>query len=802
MKNSLLFLFTVYTANVLCAATFTSNSTGPASWNLATSWTVTGVDTDSIPDADDDVIIQSGQTITHSVNSKCRDLTVMGTLHFTAGGLQVWGTTLNNTGTLSGAPYFAIYANGTTISGNGTFGSNVRFIFVKSATIASGTVISTTTGFTIYPIIVTNNGTVTCPNALCYPGAVFVNGTNASLTLTQVGFMAGRTFTASATGNTVALKYGTGAVPTVTGATFYNLSVTATSGTKTLPSNTIITNNLTINSNNTLNSNNFDLTVGGNMVNSGVFTVSTGKTITFNGTTAQSLSGSGISNFSTLALNNTSGLSLLSGSCFLSEVLTLSNGTFNVSGGNFTMLSTATQTARIAPIPTTASISGNFIIQRFISARDTTWADLSSPVQSSTMADWSNDLPAFSYYSGGPSAYTYDEATDVYVPVTSSGTALTPGLGFEVFLSGDYSYANLPATTMNTIGVPNQGDQDFSSSISQASQGWNLVGNPFASSISWASVYAASGGAASGLYDFVEMYDYTIGDWSGYTSADAIEIGSTQGFWVYPDFTAGSLTLLIPESSKTTTSNSSIKSNNRIQPYFTLKLGYADGSVPNSHTFKVAASDLASDGFDNNDLPFRNSPSKATPALYSMVDGKKININTFNSANDSYSMPLKTQVNVSGNYRITAAGFEFMSDYTCIKLQDSHTGQTIDLNEGNGYCFTMNVNDNPDRFILHFSKDDNCKSAVANSTAPLVDFENHIQVLPTSQGNMINFSLSESANTTITVSNMLGQNIVEKMSLIALDQSVNITLPEGYTGMYIIKVESDKGAVTKKFVKK
>ncbi len=165
-------------------------------------------------------------------------------------------------------------------------------------------------------------------------------------------------------------------------------------------------------------------------------------------------------------------------------------------------------------------------------------------------------------------------------------------------------------------------------------------------------------------------------------------------------------------------------------------------------------------------------------------------------------MRLKTNVGVAGKYKFEAAGFDFIADYTCVSLFDNATGMSVDLNEGNGYCFTSNVNDSPDRFILTFSKNGDCKSLTSNTIAASVDFENHVDVLPSAQGNTINFYLQETANTTISVSNMLGQNIVENININAIDQSVNIALPEGYSGMYIIKVESDKGSITKKFVRK
>ena len=795
---------------MLSAGTFNSNvATG--AYNVAGSWILTGgADVDGIPDADDDITILAGHNITINTTSGARGVTVLGTL--TGGSTMIFSISgnyiLTGIETGVGAIVFAAGAAGLTISGSGTFSTVIRYTFGNSSnrTISAGTIIvkGGATGIAATPV--TNLGTITLSVVSTNTGASWINGANSSLTLRNSGFMsgAGRTFTANATGNSVALRYATGALPTPT-AGYFNLSLTAiTAGTKTLPSNTVVANNLTMNSGNNLNSNAFNLTVGRNWTNSATFTASAGRIVTFNGTAAQTVSNtSGTTTFKGIVISNTAGVTLTTGTYVLDEVLTVTNGTFNTGGRPFTMTSNATQTARIAPITGTGAIAGNFTIQRFITARDTTFADFASPVQSSTFADWDAELPAISYNSSPPaqqaSAATYDEAADAYVPVTSSGTSLNAGQGYEIFLSGDFSYASLPNTTMNTIGIPNQGDFDLSSTVSNTVQGWNLVGNPFASSISWASIYTASGGAASGMYDFIEMYDYTIADWAGYTSADAIEIGATQGFWVYG--LSGPMTLLIPESSKTTTSNSSIRMASIVQPYFTLKMGSTTSSA--AHIFKVAATEGAFDGLDGKDIPFRASLNKATPEMYCMLDSKKININNFNLSNDSYSIPLKTKVSVSGNYKIEAAGFDFVSDYTCITLQDNLTGKVIDLNEGNGYCFTMNASDNIDRFILHFSKDNNCKTlAAAAATTPSSDFENQVEILPSAQGNVVNFNLGETTNTTISVLNLLGQTIVEGINIDAATQSVNLILPEGFSGLYFVKIESAKGTITKKFVRK
>lgn len=795
-----LFKFCFYTATIFLfnvsahAVNYVSAGAGPVAWNVSTSWTPNG-----IPNQNDDVTILAGHTITNNVTSYCRHLTIQGTLQGQSQMvLYIYGN-YNNTGVEAGVGAMAFISGGAglSISGSGTFSNSVRYTFGSNSnrTISANTTIVKigTTGIT--NTTVTNLGNITLSSVYTLGGYVtkWINSTNSSLTLKSSGFMsvAGATFDASGVGNTVTLSYANGSIP-ITNPGYYNL-VIGTSGTKTLNATTVVAKNFTINASNTVNTNGFDLSVGGNWVKNGTFTASAGTKVTFNGTTAQTISGTGTTTFKSLSVNNTAGVSLSSGTYILDEVLTISNGTFSTGGLSFTMTSNAGQTARIAPITGTGAISGSFVIQRFITTRDTTWADMSSPVQASTFADWESELPARYYvYSppnNYPTQYSYSEAADDYVAVTSATTALTPGKGYEVFLTGDYSYSNLPNTTLTTVGTPNQGNQNLSSLVSFSNAGTNLVGNPFASSISWSSVLAASSNL-SGNYD---VFDYTAGNFV--TLGAGTEIGAGQGFWVYA---TGAPTLIINESAKTASSNSSLKNMSVVQPYLTLKL--TNNNNQYSHNLKFAANETAVDGFDiNEDHPYRKSPIKSAPSITCKLDGKKSVINTFNSSNDNYSIPLEINSIINGSFTIDAKGFEFVDDYTCITLEDKKLNSFINLKEQSSYSFLLNANEGENRFVLHFSKDGNCKSVVNSPIANT--FENQVQILQNTNGNIVNFNFEGTYNTVISVTNILGQSIIENTSVQANNQSVNINLPENFTGIYIIKVENEKGAVAKKFIK-
>ncbi len=796
---------------VVCVSinAFSTNrsSTGSGNWSTTTTWTPAG-----LPVAGDNITILSGHTVSVTGTEACANLTVSsgGNLKFTAATtLTVNGNyTLTGTESATSAGTLKFSGAGSTITVTGTVASIVNYYFNAACSISASSTISKPSATTTISNIgsVNNQGTYTMGNFTIEAdaGAAKAHWTNTkTLTLNVNGFMVSGygTFDASPSTNTVILNYATGNVPLTT-AGYYNLTIQVI-GTKTLQQNLVLAKTLGIATGVTLNSNNYNVTVGGNWSSTGTFTASAGHSVTFNGTTAQSITGGGTFEQITVAHTGTGAVSITSGSYVLNDVLTMTSGTFNTNGNSFTLISNATKTARIAPVASGCDIYGNFIIERYISGRSATWADLSSPVQASTFADWAAELTYVTYVDipGGavPTQFTWDESLNDFVSVTSSSTTLTPGVGFEVYLSGGFNYTTpLPNTTLTTVGVPTYGDQDFSSQIGYSpalSYSSNLVGNPFASSISWDAVHTAS----SNLDPLMDMFEASSGSYVDHNVGTGTVIGSTQGFWVYP--TGSSPTLHIPESAKTSATTSDIRSNID-QKYFTLKISSADNSTPYYTTLKVGVSENATDGYDvGMDHCFRKSPLKETPAIYTTIGSAKSIIDIFNANDESYDMPISTTVGISGYYKIDANGFDKLGDYSCISLEDKLLNKIIDLKAQPTYSFRLNTGDNANRFLIHFRKSGNCRSVLGIDNISVSNYENNSQILPASFGNIINFNLNETTNTKITVVNLLGQTIIEPINVAAFNQSVNIYLPEGFSGLYLVKIESEKETIVKKFVK-
>ncbi|MBN8697645.1 MAG: T9SS type A sorting domain-containing protein [Bacteroidetes bacterium] len=792
MKKITLFLFaTIALINSMLGINYTSAGAGPSEWNTASTWIPNG-----IPLATDNVTILPGHTVTiNTANTKCKDLTIQGTIQFLSNQtLSVKGT-FNLSGSEIGSTGRIVFVGSGNITVTGTTSSSIAYGFSSTRTITAGSIIdkSNATCSIATSKTVTNLGTLTVKFMTTSTGSAFINSTNAVLNLTSSGFMAGRTFTANSIGNTVNLTYKTGDVPT-TSSGYYNLSIAGTvAGVKTLATNTNVANNLTINALNTLNTNNFDLNVGGSFTNNGTFTASTGKNLTFNGSASQNVSTTGTLALTNLTINNSAGVNLTSGSYSLSEVLTLSNGTFNTGGRTFTMLSTATRTARIAQVTGPGAVSGNFTIQRFIDARDTTWSCMASPVQNTTVADWDNEL--FIHYSSDPlqaTVLSYDETVADYVPVSASGTSISPMQGFEVYLTADFAYTSISNITMNTIGNPTIGNQSMPLDYTNGSgfEGQNLVGNPFASSIDWTTVFSSS----TNIDNFADVFDYTTGNYANVNLGD--EIGLGQGFWVYA-LGAGA-TLNIPESAKTSSSNSSLR---KVElPVFNLSIASANGAHTYAHKLELMSDASYSMQKDQNDRAYRMSPNKKAPKITSVIDGKEFVRNAFYSEQSQIIFPLSVSVGIDGKYTITANNIEQLGgDYTCVLLNDTKTGQYINLTEAGSYTFIATEKDAKDRFELQLSKNGNCRSM---SSSIASDIENEVLILPTANGNSIAFNFTETLNTRVSVTNMLGQSIVETFNVQASNQTIELGIPTDFSGMYILTISNEQGMVSKKFVKK
>ena len=271
------------------------------------------------------------------------------------------------------------------------------------------------------------------------------------------------------------------------------------------------------------------------------------------------------------------------------DVLTISSGALNT-GGNLTLKSTATNTARVAAVM--GSISGNVTVERYIPARRA-WRLMNAPVNgtqtvnqawqegATTASAIPNPNPGYgTFITVGPVANGFDQnilgqsssslkkftSTGALQAVTNTNTATVGNIPYMLFVRGDRSVTmkdnTVPAnnTTLRATGPLLTGNQ----TIPVGATGYTAVANPFASPINFATItrtnvtnsfylWDPKMGGTNGVGAYVNVsfngtgYDVTPAS----TSPESQYIQSGQSCLVQSTGSAGSL--VIKESDKSAT---------------------------------------------------------------------------------------------------------------------------------------------------------------------------------------------------------------------------------------------------------
>jgi hypothetical protein len=302
-----------------------------------------------------------------------------------------------------------------------------------------------------------------------------------------------------------------------------------------------------------------------------------GNTVNYNGASAQFITpfAAGASTGSTyehLTLSNT-GTKSLTGATDVEGDLTLSNTVQLVLGNNFlTLKSTATKTARVAPVSAAANIvygTGRFVIERYFPARRA-WRLITAPVTvdagKSLFNSWQVGgaaLPGSGTYITGPgettangldvspqhnfSLKTFNQTNSQFDGVGNtkinliSGTAGVAGVpdnrGYFMFVRGDRTPANLNAfnaygavveTTLRDTGKIQVQSYSFPANPSVAANRYALIGNPYASPVDFTNVIK------NGVANKFQAWDPKLNTVGGYVVVDLsagvtiVPVGSTQ----------------------------------------------------------------------------------------------------------------------------------------------------------------------------------------------------------------------------------------------------------------------------------
>lgn len=521
-------------------------------------------------------------------------------------------------------------------------------------------------------------------------------------------------------------------------------------------------------------------------------------------------------------LNSPGGTIQLANTLNLTDNLDVLDGTFD-SNGFLVLNADATRSARVGPIGATGAITGNVSVETFAPGGFTGWTNMGvSGVSGQTIANWENNpIPMTctgclydpSSVGGFSSIQGWDEATNNYVAPLTVGTALTPGTGFWVYL-GNGSSTTTPLTwTFNGPLVTGNVNVPLSTSGSL----FNLLANPYASPISWDSVWGHTPFDNPGTSGVIYIYNPDLGVTTNYdantgiathpstTGANTV-IPAGQAFYVELSGIFDPTTIDFFETDKVgsnTSTNpllrgSKEQAKNNPNKLVRLKLsGSLDGDMT---VFNIRDNSSFNKSFGDAWKIFQSPGYQGFPGPYSKYTtissrtpiGEDLSINTFPATSNSVSIPVLVRVSTTGNYTISAQDFENWP--SCVVLRDKINGAMTDLTKNN-YTFFISDTTAAPRFELIV-----CGSgAGAVDVNELVESNNNVLIQQTSKGTVVKTNFEQSTKATISAYNVIGQKIMQDVVLEGRETStlLNIDTKEQIA---IIKVSTDKEVFTKKVV--
>ncbi|HQQ96812.1 MAG TPA: T9SS type A sorting domain-containing protein [Cyclobacteriaceae bacterium] len=672
--------------------------------------------------------------------------TVGGVLTLTAGTFDASGQTLNLQGNFVSNSASILTTSTLTFSGTTVLSGSVNPTF-GSITVTGS--FSPAASFNINGNLV-NNGTLNASaGTVTFGGSTAISGTNAS---TFNNVIISGTLTAPSANMNVAGSW------TNNGTFTHNSgTVTFTGTTSVAGSNPSNFNHITISG--TLNGP-ASLNVAGNFTNNGVFNRGTG-TVVFNGTGTQSITGSTVTDFNNITVSNNSNapaVQVLTNQN-LRGVLTLSgtNTVFDADGAGsavFKIMSTGdspTSDGGIATLPSGTSVSGQVTVQRYMSIEGANsgriFRYISSPVQNAPVSQLQAFIPVTGTFTGSStcsgcstnaSMQYYNETVttdtngsgiadlnDGYInyPVAANSETMATAVGYKVFVRGNIAPVSTAGSALWELrGSVNAGNitlpASFTSSGTLANDGWNLVGNPYPSTIDWNAggwtktnisntFYMLDNGLAIPVF---ASYNGTVG-----TNGGSRFIAAGQAFWVKSDG-PGSPTVAVTESVKVAGTSTTFF--REALPANILRVTLKQGTVADEMVIQFT--DNASVAFDNQ-LDARKLPNPTAFNLSSLSsDNVKLAINAMPMSQDCYSSIKLDVSNVpAGSYSLNFSDFEtFTNSLTKIFLQDAFTGQSIDVRLSTSYAFQVTSNTasfGSDRFSIKVGEALSTISATGNT---------------------------------------------------------------------------------------
>jgi hypothetical protein len=277
----------------------------------------------------------------------------------------------------------------------------------------------------------------------------------------------------------------------------------------------------------------------------------------------------------------------------------------------------------------------------------------------------------------------HNENTNAYTDITLTNNALTPMKGYALF--GDAGF------TASYTGSMNTGNQTYSTAYSGGSNGWNLVGNPYPSSIDWS---ASSGWTKTNINDATYIHT-DASHWATFISGVGANSGTRyiapgQGFFVQSNAAGG--TLAMTNSVRVHNATTFFKNSDEVVPNL-LRIEVSGNGYKDEAVVRFAAEATAE--FDGNYDAHKLYGDVAEAAQVYTLGSIPLAINSLPATG---TVPLGIYSGAAGTYTLAATE---INDLTGVTLEDTHTGIFTDLTKS-PCSVELTAGESGQRFMLHF----------------------------------------------------------------------------------------------------
>jgi hypothetical protein len=323
------------------------------------------------------------------------------------------------------------------------------------------------------------------------------------------------------------------------------------------------------------------------------------------------------------------------------------------------------------------------------------------------------------------------------------------------------------------------------SSGTPASDGWNLIGNPYPSTVDWD---APVGVTRTGVNNAIYMWDGRLNRYVTYVSGAGTNggtryIGSMQGFYIKVATSGGTGSVTLTNSARVTANLTDVwrtASQDKM-----LRLSLANGDYKDETIIRFL--DSATENFDGELDAYKLMNASQVPSCYSFFNADNYAINSLSSALINCTIPIKTDVAFNGNYTFNAdlAGFE---EFDSVIFVDKLKDVKQDLKINPLYTCDLVMGDTVTRFFINYKKE----SVVTETNSG--NATNTILVSAYEQKITVKFSGNQVNTADVSVYNIKGNEVYKTRNQSLSNGRLEINLSSVSAGIYLVKVESAQGS--------